>query len=229
MNPGGRGKGPRAGVARRADPVTQPAWGPDPVVDMPVSTTRVKGIHRQPRQVAKVGIAHVRPRAGPVLVLGVVVQQRADGDHGQTEHQVQGDEVGIELGVDDERAEERVAHDAQHQRGREPMRSRRRCSRRIAAIKVTPDDHDQRAGHHAVGVLDEGVDAHRAAHAALEAGGPVRAPKARARQADRRPAQDDDDHREKRGEREPAKRRSRDAAFHGANSPPSLGNWAVVD
>ena len=95
---------------------------------------------RQPEpasELAEIRIAHVFARAGSVEVLRVVIEQRADRHHREADHEVQRDEIGIELRVDDEGAEDRRRRRRRATRAPERMRrSLRRSSRNQAARSV---------------------------------------------------------------------------------------------
>ena len=70
-------------------PCEEPAWGPDPVVAVPVMTRTTNGTQSQRPRLRKYGSRTSSRAPGSVEVLRVVVEQRADRDHRETDHEVQ--------------------------------------------------------------------------------------------------------------------------------------------
>lgn len=118
-------------------------------------------------------IAEVFARAGPVDVLGVMIEQSADRHHREAEQKVKRNEVGIELRVDHDGTEQSVGEDTQHERAGEKNEVAATLFAKERREKGGAYDDNERPRHHPVGVLDKWVNAHRTADSTLEACRPV--------------------------------------------------------
>ena len=140
-------------------------------------------------------LAGHRQRAPARTVAGLEGQDHGHGQQGHAHHEVGHHHVGVELGVDDEGTDDRLADDPDDEPDRQPAQ--------VVAGRPPEErghhghgagDH-QEGDHQPVPELDERMEAERRRQVVLRAGRPVGAPETGIRQADGGPGDHIQDHR----------------------------------
>ncbi len=190
---------------------------------------------RQERQGA-VEEADQRPGHEEVAGTGRVVAGGAvDQDDGvdQQEHggeEVHHDDVGVELGVDDDAAEDGLGQHAAHQPSAQPHQVAPARGAEDRAEEGRGHPHGQDDGDQAVPELHQAVELQRGGQVPDRALGPVGAPQARAGQADPGPGQHDEGGQDQGHDVEPVAQRGRDgggtAPRHSGASVPAPVAWS---
>ena len=156
-----RGPCPRA-RSGGAWPPGPPAWGPAPVVAVPAAITTASRPTmtwpltsrrlRARRPSRTTGDTRVEADAAPVPPSTTTAdplehQDEGVGQQGDAHHEVGHDDVRVELGVDDHRAQDRLADDAPEEAGRQPhqvppaRRPQQRGHQRHGGGDAQDDDH----------------------------------------------------------------------------------------
>ena len=140
-----------------------------------------KGQPEASRYALHLGIANVGPHSCAVEIFGAVVEHGAKYDHDEGQDEMGTNEPRVELGVNHHGPQDGLQHDAHYQQqGEDDEVFAARCPQPRGHEGNHGDPH-QEHGDHAIGILNQGVQAEGTGYLALVTGGPIRATETGAR------------------------------------------------